>query len=127
MVRTEGTGWARRWFCLLLGLNQGKDLNILPAKVERSRCAEALDLPHLPNALVPERWAFAQRWQEEVTDGELRLFRRARSPLAAFRQALLPQSTALTIDLIGQIDSPLGESIFLPHFAQPQACPCGTA
>src|SRR5262249_24108974 len=31
MVRTEGTGWTRRWFCLLLGLNQGKDLNILPA------------------------------------------------------------------------------------------------
>ena len=36
-----------------------------------SRCGEALDLLHPPSVLVRERWAFAQRWQEEVTDGEL--------------------------------------------------------
>jgi len=35
------------------------------------------------------------------------LTRRARSPLAAFRQALLAKSTALTIGLVGQIDGQL--------------------
>src|SRR5260221_5530395 len=55
------------------------------------------------------------------------LTRRARSPLAAFRQALLPERTALTIGLVGQIDSTLGERIFLADFAQPEACPCWTA
>src|SRR5437764_9436812 len=51
------------------------------------------------------------------------LTRRARSPLAAFCQTLLTQSTELTIRLIGQVDSSLGKGILLTHFAQPQAGP----
>jgi hypothetical protein len=51
------------------------------------------------------------------------LTRRARSPLAAFRQALFPQKTRLTIGLVGQINGPLGKGILLTHFTQPQTGP----
>ena len=55
------------------------------------------------------------------------LTRRARSPLTAFRQALFPKSTRLTIRLVGQVDGPLGKGIFLTHFTQPQVSSRRTA
>ena len=88
-----------------------------------SRCGEALDLQHPPTVLVRERWDARSTVAGGGNRRRTALTRRARSPLAAFCQALLPQSTVLTISLIGEIDGPLGERIFLPHFAQPQACP----
>ena len=49
VMRSDGTRWTRRRQKLWLCLNQGKDLNILPARVGSSRCDEALDQAHSPN------------------------------------------------------------------------------
>ena len=51
LMGTDGTRWARRRQTLLLGLNQGKDLNVLPTEVELSRCDAGTGLPHPPTAL----------------------------------------------------------------------------
>jgi hypothetical protein len=71
----------------------------------------------------PRTIGFRSTVAGEGTRRQTALTRRARSPLAAFCQAPLPQSTALTIGLIGQIDGPLGESMFLPHFARSAGLP----
>jgi len=39
-MRTNGTRWARRRQHLLLGLNQGKDLNVLPTPMGRPGAAK---------------------------------------------------------------------------------------
>lgn len=45
------------------------------------------------------------------------------SPIAfgPWSQALLSQSTVLTVGLVGQVESPLGKLILLPDFTQPEA------
>jgi hypothetical protein len=81
-MRTNGTRRERRWHNVLLGLNQGNNLNVLPTKVERSRCGEGIGLPHPPTASIQECQAFAQPMQAEGTDGAQRLLRRGRWPWA---------------------------------------------
>ena len=122
MMRTHGTGWTRRRFCLRQSLRQWKHLNILPSPV-----GDPVPTKRAPCHIHPSHWPKKHRLtlKRRSLGQETADYTHPTSPVAfgLWRQALLSQSTALTISLIGEIDGPLGERIFLPHFAQPQACP----
>ena len=117
IVRTDGTRWTRRRLGLLLGLSQRKHLNILSAPMG-SPGASKRSTGHIypPHRSEHDRLSLDNgRWGQETADCT------DTTSAVAFGsrgQALLSQSTALTIGLVGQINSTLGKSILLTHFAR---------
>jgi hypothetical protein len=115
---TRGTWW---WKNLLRTLDKRDDLSVLttpmdgPGAAKRSACN-----------IHPSYWSEKDRllltrnrgrWGQEATDSA-----NPSSTIAfgTFCQTLLSERTALTVSLISEVDGALSESIFLPHFAQPQ-------
>ena len=70
-MRTDGTRGARWGQHLLLGLNQGKDLNVLPTPMGRPGAAKRSTCYIHPAYWSENDGLSRERWQEEVTDGEL--------------------------------------------------------
>src|SRR6266849_320047 len=122
MMRTHSTRRAG-WRCNVLGgFSQCKHLDILstpmgsPGATKCSACY-----------IHPAHWSEHDRlslnnsrWRQETAD---RTDPTRPISFGPGCQALLPQGTALTVGLVGQVDGSLGKSILLTHFAQPEACP----
>jgi len=69
-MRTDGTRWARRRQNLLLGLNQGKDLNVLPTPMGRPDAAKRSTCHiHPPHRSNNDGFSLHRgRWRQETTD-----------------------------------------------------------
>ena len=107
VMRTDGTRWARR----RQNLSASSEPREVPQRIADasgpSRFDAEIGLPHPPTALNRARPAFARTVAGGGKRRRTALTRRARSPLAASRQALLAKRTLVTIGLVGQIDSTL--------------------
>src|SRR5713226_2257119 len=121
-MRTHSTRWARRRQNLLLGLNQGKDLNILLAPMGRPGAAKCSTCYiHPSHGSQHDRLSLHRgRRRQETTD---RTDATSTSALGLWVETLLSQSTASTIGLVSEVDSSLGKSVLLTHFAQVEVCP----
>ena len=79
----------------------------------QSSCDEARALPHPPIASAQEESADAQETKPGARDGGLHSRRQSPVAFGPWCQALLSQSTELTIGLVGQVHGSLSEVILL--------------
>ena len=126
MARTNGPGGTRRRFCLRQSLRQWKRLNILPSPVGNPAATKRAPC-HIHPSHRPKKDRLTRKCRslgQETAD-----YTHPTSPVAfgPWCQALLSQSTGLTIGLVGQVHGSLSEFILLTDFTQPEASPGGTA
>ena len=112
MARTNGPGRTRRRFCLRQSLRQWKHLNTLPSPVGNPAATK-----RAPCHIHPSHWPKKHRLtlKRRSLGQETADYTHPTSPVAfgLWRQALLSQSTGLTIGLVGQINGSLSKGILL--------------